>query len=92
MLPSEEALHCNGRLAAGALGSAFNGKAVRLPSRKPALEVEYRLVARGEERGLALSGAWPDHAIERDTVGCVDLGDALRHLVERNIDGAWNMG
>ncbi len=78
--------------AAGKLPRALDGKPSRLPSCEASLEVGYLLVARSNERGLALSGARPDHAIEGDTVECVDLSDALGHLVERDVESARDMG
>jgi hypothetical protein len=50
--------------------------------------VEHGLIARGEECGLALSSARADHTIKSDTVGSVNLRDALSDLVERDVDGA----
>ena len=69
----------------GGLLLARDGKSGRLPSREASLDVEDLLVARREQSRLTLPRARPDHAIEGDTVGCVNLSDALRHLVERDV-------
>jgi hypothetical protein len=70
---------------------SLDGEAGLLPGCEATLEVKYGRIARGEERGLALSSAGPDHAVESDTVGSVDFHDALSYLVERNVDGARDM-
>ena len=66
----------------------MDGKPSCLPSCEASLEVEYFRVAHSKKRGLSQSGARPHHAIEGDTVRCVNLADALRHLIERDIDSA----
>ena len=70
------------------LPRALDGKPGRLPSCQASLKVEHLLVAPIKKCGLTLSSARPDHAIQGDAVGRVDLGDALRHLVERGVDCA----
>jgi len=75
------------RWAAGELLGPFDGEPSRLPRCHASLEMEYVLESRSKQRGLTLSSSRPDHAINGDTVRCVDLGDAPRHLVERNVDG-----
>ena len=72
----------------GGVPRALDGKACSLPRCQAPLEMKHRRVAGSKKSGLALASAWPEHAVEGDAIRRVDLGDPLRHLVERDVQGA----